>query len=468
MSSIKKHWDDAGYRPGQRQDLEITFVSRKGNKVKIKWELKVRSNGTDMYHYNTRHNKASIYSPKDNKRSSETYQARGTNDKTTVSDSFTMTVENDTDKIDFWYKNKRVWVKHTDAYEPRSTGVVDKTKVGTLSIPKNVKHTIKFVGVVNKYEKEYSVYDENSFTIPKLSPTSSYYDFKGWTTKKYSNTLKNIKAAKVDTSTGHKIDSVEKSITYYAVWRPKTIYYYFWDKGSKSPNPSYKIKHTYGTPTSMPNGDTHLKGKYKVDGYSFKHWLLLPDKKVKYKANSDCSEWVKGSSNHVSFSPYREADANRIEFIFNNPNGDKRIFTGDEAYYTDSKFNMSKALTNSNGEQKFTPTTAWPGYNLVGWSTTPLDIEDPGKSSSSGKHTSASSNDTNKSFTIYPVSGIIDKFDYSYFKDHKLTLYAYYEYYTTTYVYTQDGWKLAMPYVYTKDGWKMAMAYVYTKDGWKI
>ena len=482
MSKITKHWDDAGSRPGQRQDLTIEFVSRKGNKVKIKWELKVRSNGTDMYDYHTRHNSARIYSPKDNRRSSQSYQAKGHKDHASVSDSFTMEVENETSKIDFWYKNKRVWVKHTDAYEPRSTGVVDKTKVGTLEIPKNVKHTIKFDWVISDTVKEYKVWDQNSFTIPNLSPNSKYYDFKGWTTKKYDNKLSEIKKAKVDVKAGKKIDSVENNITYYAVWRPKTIVYCFYDKGSRAGNPSYRIKHTYGTPTKMPDGDnvptSIIKNstKYRVPGYTFKHWVLYRNdagaiRSKTYKPGSKCSEWPTKGLNYVVFIPQRDPDPNTIEFLFKNPNDDKRVFSkGDsgEAYYTDSKFNMSKALTNSSGEKKFTDITAWPGYKLVGWSTTPLTIAMPGKSLSIGKHSSSADEKASKAFTIYPTSGTIDKFDYSYFSKHKLTLYGYYEYYTTTYVYTKDGWKLAMPYVYTKDGWKMALSYVYTKDGWKI
>ena len=37
-------------------------------------------------------------------------------------------------------------------------------------------------------------------------------------------------------------------------------------------------------------------------------------------------------------------------------------------------------------------------------------------------------------------------------------------------IYTNDGWKNAIPYVYTNSGWKMTIPYVYKNDtdGWKI
>lgn len=47
-------------------------------------------------------------------------------------------------------------------------------------------------------------------------------------------------------------------------------------------------------------------------------------------------------------------------------------------------------------------------------------------------------------------------------------------YYTTidavnvAHIYTNDGWKQAVPYVYTNDGWKEAQIYVYTNNGWKL
>lgn len=468
MSSIKKHWDDAGSRPGQRQDLTIEFVSRSGNSVKIHWELKVRSNGTDMYDYSTRHNSARIYSPKDTRVSKKNYQAKGHKDHASVSDTFTLhNIDNETDKIDFWYKNKRVWAKHTDAYEPRSTGVVDKTHVGTLSIPKNVKYKITFDYIISDTVKEYSCWYGNNFTIPNLSPSSKRFFFEGWTTKKYSNNLTAIKNAKATVQSGKVLDNVTSNHSYYAVWKPQTRVYCFYAKGSRNGNPSLKKTHTYGTPTTMPDADTMNNGKHKYPGYTFKYWISKETNKH-YKAKSECSEWV-NDTGHINFVAHVEPDPNTVEFQFLNPDKNIRTFKKDskEAYYTDSEFDMSKALTNASGSKRFNTVSAWPGYKLVGWSTTPLSIAQPGKSLKVGKHTSGADKLATKVFTIYPVSGK-QVFDYDYFKDHKLVLYAYYEYYTTCYVYTEEGWKLAMPYVYTEEGWKMALTYVYTEEGWKL
>ena len=61
-----------------------------------------------------------------------------------------------------------------------------------------------------------------------------------------------------------------------------------------------------------------------------------------------------------------------------------------------------------------------------------------------------------------------DKFSNKQFIDNGITLYAVWEYYTTVYIYTAEGWKLALPYIYTADGWKMSLSYCYTADGWKL
>ena len=44
----------------------------------------------------------------------------------------------------------------------------------------------------------------------------------------------------------------------------------------------------------------------------------------------------------------------------------------------------------------------------------------------------------------------------------EITLYPILEYSTSMYVYTANGWKLAMPYVYTANGWKQSMGNIYT------
>ena len=35
------------------------------------------------------------------------------------------------------------------------------------------------------------------------------------------------------------------------------------------------------------------------------------------------------------------------------------------------------------------------------------------------------------------------------------------------YIYTNQGWKKAIPYIYTNQGWKKAIPYIYTVNGWK-
>ena len=139
MASISKTWEKAGYLPGQHQKLTIEFVKRSGSTVYVKYSLKIKSLGNDTYHYDTRHNHYMLFCPKDIRRKDDTYQYRGYPAGGTRSGSFTVTnVGNTVTGLDFYYQNDRVWVRHTNPGDPRSTGVVKKTYIGKLPIPANI------------------------------------------------------------------------------------------------------------------------------------------------------------------------------------------------------------------------------------------------------------------------------------------------------------------------------------------
>lgn len=55
----------------------------------------------------------------------------------------------------------------------------------------------------------------------------------------------------------------------------------------------------------------------------------------------------------------------------------------------------------------------------------------------------------------------------SYTPNSNITLYAHWEPWEVVRIYTNSGWKLAIPYVYTNEGWKRTAPYVYTSNGWK-
>lgn len=470
MGSISKSWSDAGSRPGQRQKITITYESRDAGNVKVSYKFSAHSNGTDNYDFNTRHNRFTIYCPKDDSQVSKSYQAQGYCASRSFSGTFTVTGVGDaTTELDFYYRNKRVWVKHTDAYEPRSTGVVSKTKIGSLSIPENTKYNIKFVDTRDGGKTyTYTCYRKRDFTVPKISLSSDYYTFQGWAATKGSTT--------VAYTAGGVIKDVTQSLTYYSIWKPRTCNYNFYDKNKKLIT---TLKHTVGKPTQVVNLNTYKDGKYKIRGYNFTGWT---SNGYTYGPTSTSSIWI-GTGSDVNFYPTYEAQTNKLIFVYSP----QAIFK----YKTDATFRMGKALI----ELDKTRFTIKPGYKLVGWSTKPpadlaktvagfssTGVALPGqgyKISGLTKVTTIEDNTyySGSGFRIYPVEGPV-KFDYSDFttlnpKDasfdgNQLKLYPYYEYYATSYVYIDGEWKLAMPYIYTDDGWKMALSYVYTESGWKL
>ena len=75
---------------------------------------------------------------------------------------------------------------------------------------------------------------------------------------------------------------------------------------------------------------------------------------------------------------------------------------------------------------------------------------------------------TGSPYTIYPIEG--EKvIDYKYFTGNALNLHAYYEYYTTVWIYQDSKWRLALPYIYTDNKWSMSLSSVYTPDKeWRL
>lgn len=186
MAKITKTWSKAGTLPGQYQKLTITYKSRDGDKVKVHYKLYVKSKGTDNYPYSSRHNKFSIYHPNGKKVAGGTYQAKGTHATRTRQGNITISgVGDSTTSLNFWYRNQRVWPGRTNSWDPRSTGVVGKTKIGSLKIPSNVEYDITFDPVLTNNITEKSCYKGNKFTIPNLGLSSHFYEFKGWTDVDY-------------------------------------------------------------------------------------------------------------------------------------------------------------------------------------------------------------------------------------------------------------------------------------------
>lgn len=506
MSEITKTWSKAGSLPGQYQKLTIKLRKREGGKVKVSYKLYAKSLGYDYYTYKSRHNIFKIECL-GNTEVSRTYQLYGTRTSGTYTGEFTISgVKNKDDDLVFYYSNSRVWPGHTNSWDPRSTGVVKRTQVGTLKIPKNEKHSVDFDEVVTDKEYHYKCWHGKEFMIPFTSYKSGrkgeviridnhFFDFKGWTTTRYFETSKknkgglNLKIS--DSGSGGYLvypfnyDVIDKSkpnvvftpgnfvqidddIDLYATWRRKKCTYKFHDYQdniiedlTRTPKCGDLVKLVSLDSLGYDKGMNVIK----IPGYKFSKWKCG---KIYYKADKYCFEWPADNKTVVNFYPIKEPLENDV--IFKLPFEDRKY-----KYITDDKFDISKPLSG------YTTITLKPGYKLVGWSTMPPSKF---KSSINAGYVSVSGiaypnqafkgliKDSNyyvgSNFIVYPTSGSV-KFKYSpYFKDQKLILYPYYEYYTTSYVYIDGEWKLAMPYVYTNDEWKMALSYVYTNDEWKL
>lgn len=484
MAKISKIWNKAGSLPGQYQKLTLQYVDREKDNVKVHWTLYVSSLGYDYYNYDTRHNKFNIYCL-GKVQASGTYQLYGQGASKTFSGDFTVNgVSGSDDDLTFQYENIRVWNKKTNSYDPRSTGVVNKTSVGTLTIPKAKFHDVDFDLVVSPNIYHYGCYHDDTFTIPKLSPTTHYFNFIGWTLENYMEGKKKdrlidaLKSAKVQYTSGKKI-KVSKNIDFYAVWRPKSCTYKFYGYDGKLID---SVQHEFGSQTKLPNldSDTYKNGKYKVAGYTFRGWQCRRTNGVKkfYSVDSlefkTCDEFTLTTSNSgiVSFYAKNNADENTVVFHFPN----NTLYNFD--YETNDKFNMEVGLDKYCTDNRLPANTIEEksikinvGYKLVGWST--IFMKEPAKPNEAYKKFAAKDNyyvgnrNKTETYRVYPISGDV-VLEYQDFDKKTLHLYPYYEYYTTIYVYVQNEWKLAMPYVYTQDGWKPSLPYCYTQDGWKI
>ena len=188
MSIIKKHFARTTADSKQIHDLEIYSSKRIGKSVKIKYHLYINLRGLDKYVVNTRYNTINFYSPSNIKIHSNRYQLDANRRRSIhVHGEFSINVSNDVSSIDIWYENIGRLTRSSSQDLVDHT-IIPKTKVGSVSVTKNIERTLTFKWVITDQEDTYNVYDLSSFTIPNIKPTSKYYTFLGWTTVKYNNT----------------------------------------------------------------------------------------------------------------------------------------------------------------------------------------------------------------------------------------------------------------------------------------
>lgn len=448
-------WSDskAGYDPGQKQELSVSFSSREIGKVTVSYKFYAKSLGRDDFVYNERHNKVTIWVGGTSK--SFTYQLHGNKASTTKTGSFSITgVANGTTSLKVEYKNDRIWVNKPQAsWSPRSTGVVSKKKIGDLTISDNVKCSITYNqayknGSIKNLPSNVTYYKGTSYKIPKniLTDNSNHYIFnKGYTT---SNSL-NINTSNPTKS----LDSAQTltgNVTYYACWTPQTYTYTFFN------NSKYEYQYTElnknytytKAAIDLPNlhtltkNNSDISSKYYKVGYEFGGW-------DSQNGNIDVSNLKCSFDKDTKFYPRWNAIESKIIFDYNFDS-----YTREVPYTYDTDLNFSVALKNQSDEAK-SNTMLRPGYKLVGWTYSksisdiiyePFKSPDvPFKFDVTTKVTYANSSFTNQDF-----------------KNFGLTLYAVWEYYTTVYVYNEGVWKLALPYVYIGNNtWNIALIYGY-------
>ena len=462
--SVSKTWKDAGYAPGQRQELKISYKSRNKGTLVFTYKLYVKSNGYDNYDYSTRHNIARFfYNSKQEK--SFTYQLKGTKTSKTFTGEFKVTgVGNSTTSANIYYQNDR-WFDGRYQSDPRSTGVVSKTKIGTISFPANTKYNITYDRVisstVSNMPSNGTCWKGDNYTVSSNTPTNHYYTFVGWSTTKY-----NPGEGSVDRLQG-KSYSISSNITLYAVWKPKTCKYFYYgynrDIISDLKDEVSYTNHTYGTSTILPNLNIYKESKYKQPGYEFTGWQTLGSGTsylISDGTINKCTEWPKEDSSELAvyFEPYSTSESNGIRFYYGTEDNLIRTYTD---YVTDTKFNFNRPLVDISKNS----ITVRPGYKLIGWSTKLMNIAMPLAGLSPGDYVDTT---TGSPYTIYPIEG--EKvIDYKYFTGNALNLHAYYEYYTTVWIYQDSKWRLALPYIYTDNKWSMSLSSVYTPDKeWRL
>lgn len=464
-------WSDskAGYDPGQKQSLKVTFKSRDEGKVVVHYEFHAKSLGYDSFTYSERHNKVTIWVG--GKSKSFTYQAHGSSASRSESGNITITgVKNDVTSLTVQYRNQRIWVNApSDAWSPRSTGVHSKSTIGHLTIPEAAKYDITYNGgykngsLSDLPSNKKNVYSGTTCKVSsnKVKDNNNHYVFRnGYTTSLKGNV--NVQQPDSKYNIGDEF-KLTKDLTLYACWTPQTYTYNFYSSyadgkyGTKWPLSS---TYTYTKAAAiLPNLNNYTdnnttKNEYYKEGYNFIGWdsakgqiLVSNGLSCTFDANTNFYPIWKPITTNIRFN-----------FGFIKPNTQEQ-YIETVSYKYDDLFDFRTLYKDTS------PTLVRPGYKLMGWTT-----------------------DKSKANIIYnpfQSEGVLYKLDTRdyikipssmnnrAFENNGLDLYAIWEYYTTAYVYTDNEWKLALPYVYTDNEWKIALAYTYTdinsdNPSWKL
>lgn len=473
-TSITKSFS-AGYEPVQHVTLTLEISDRVYDTVTVhyKYHASIGGSSYDLYGHH-RWNTVHLYA-KSEGTSGETsfrYYALGQGPASvTKTGSFKISgLSNSATSVSIGAYATRNGNYGTDGY---TTGRYGKREVGSPSCSPNVSYTIKFNangGTQSTCPDKKTIYyapSGTNITIPTKKPKypNGYYDFAGgWST---SSGLSN----KVNYKSGKKY-LINKNDTLYAVWKAHQYNYKFWNDGTLISTKSHK----YGTNTTLekePRKDGHTFGILADDAWrkgptGHNGWLCDADG-LRYKAeasvNINKQNSSPGKATDVNFTA--QWTRNKYRLIF-NANGGTVDTPSKDVLYNDPLGQL--------------PVPVRPGYQFLGWSRVPMltrkDQERLYANSDANlvctydyktRQTSTYS-DVLMPDPLLPATQDMWTVDYNY----DIVLYAYWDYLTTFYVYTEGEtlgtgqWHLAIPYVYADDKWQMMVGYCNVENQWKL
>ena len=502
--SVTWSTNKAGYDPGQKQSITVSFKERKHKKVVCHVSFSATSLGQDDYLASQRHNAAtvSIQRQKDSGAwetvgtHSWTYQLHGgSGTSTSHSTDFSFTGPYGVTVFRVIYNNARVGT-NTPYYGPKSTGVVNNENLGKLKVDDCDKVTIKYHSGLNKdaigegdkttlgaynLPDDKEIYWGKDFKISTQKPIDRYsnYTFTGWDVgDSWKINSKTNKKRKVNTTSPKYIGSqtykdAESNVHLYACWTPALYTYRFYPTQTDAENRTQEWtelaqNRTYGSAAlTVPDiRTTQTDSKYYKQGYhciGWKHWINQKQYKEDAREVPRIAEHLfDGSDPDCNLSqdayswPVWEPNEGAVIFDYGYNN---RTYTL-SSYTSGTTLNLINYCTVVNNGAVVNPTEIRVGYRLIGWTT-----NKPAKES----YLIGETLPENIAYNSIWSTNITE--------NTSVTLYAVWQLESTLYVYTEQSitggiqgkaWKLVVPYVYTDGKWKQCIAQAYTSSHWKL
>ena len=292
----------------------------------------------------------------------------------------------------------------------------------------------------------YAIYGNGSCKVTTTKPTvpNDNYVFQSWNTNKSGTGVTYAGGASYSGKGG----------TLYAVWKPgvKTI-----------------------TLDVIPgSADSSVKLSYNIN---YKDTLVLPKATGITRYGYSLSNWLREDKKTAvplggSFTVLKH------ETIYANWTANKYNIT-----LVEKDFKTPIRTFIVTYDDLLTGDFTWdcPGYKLLGWSDQKLPVRNPGEAALPivDNHAYLDKNTyagwINPHIYVGPDSYTkTNPFKINSTENRKhvigqdITLYPVLEYSTSTYVYQNNKWNLAMPYIYDGTNWNMALGNIYINNTWKL